>query len=61
MHRKGTWEDSCYFDEELSSKNNDNNKKIENNKINEKNKENIPENEPHIVWFSNKVIQTSLV
>ena len=33
IYRKRTQENSCYFDEELPSKNNNNNKEIENNKI----------------------------
>ena len=47
MYGKGTWEDPYYFDEELPNNDNDNNdKKIKDNKIDEENKENIPDNEP---------------
>ena len=59
IHRKGTWEDPCYFDEKLSSKDDDNNKKIENNKVNKENKENIPDNKPSRASTSNKATQTS--
>ena len=58
MYRKGTWEDLCYFNEELPSKDNDNNKKMEDNKIDKKNKENILNNEPPRALASNKDIQT---
>ena len=43
------------------SKDNNNDKEMENNKVDEENKENIPKNEPHIVQFNNKVVQISLV
>ena len=56
MHGKGTQEDPCYFDEELSSENDNDNKEIENNKIDNKNKENIP-NKPLRVLASDKVVQ----
>ena len=36
IYKKGTQEDSCYFDKGLPNEDNDSNKKIENNKINEK-------------------------
>ena len=44
MYRKKTQKDPCYFDEKLPSKDNNSNKEIENNKIDEENKENIPDN-----------------
>ena len=46
MHGKGTREDPCYFDEELPSDDDDDDEEIKNNKIDEENKENIPNNEP---------------
>ena len=55
---KGTQEDSCYFDEELPSNDNNNDEEMKNNKIDEENKENIPDNEPPRVSASNKDIQT---
>ena len=61
MHGKGTWEDPCYFDKELPSDDNDNDdKEIKDNKIDEENKENIPDSEPLRVLTSNKDVQTSL-
>ena len=54
MHRKKTQEDPCYFDEELSSEDDNSNKKIEDNKANKENKENIPNSEPLRVLVSNK-------
>ena len=45
IHGKGTQEDPYYFDKKLPSEDDDNNKEIKNNKINEENKENIPNNE----------------
>ena len=59
MHRKGTQEDPYYFDEELPSKDNDSNKEIEDNKIDEENKENIPDNKPSRASASNEATQTS--
>ena len=61
MHRKGTREDPCYFDEELPSEDDESDKEMEDNKIDEENKENIPDNELLRVLASNKDIQTSLV
>ena len=58
IHGKGTREDPYYFDEELPSENNDSNKEIEDNKVDEKNKENIPDSEPLRALASNKAIQT---
>ena len=58
MHKKGTQEDPCYFGKELSSKDDDSNKEIEDNKIDKENKENIPDNEPSKVSASNKATQT---
>ena len=58
MHGKGTREDPCYFDEELSSENDDSNKKMEDNKINKENKENIPDNKSPRVSASNEATQT---
>ena len=54
MHGKRTWEDPCYFDEELPSEDDNNDKEIENNKIDEENKENIPDNEPPRASASNE-------
>ena len=60
MHRKGTWEDPYYFDEELPSEDDDNNNdKMKNNKIDKENKENIPDNKPLKASTSNKDAQTS--
>ena len=59
IHRKGTWEDLCYFDKKLSNKDDNSNKEIEDNKIDKENKENIPDNKPPRVSASNKAIQTS--
>ena len=38
------------------SKDNNNDKEIEDNKVDKKNKENISKNELHIVQFDNKVV-----
>ena len=58
MHRKGTWEDPCYFDEELPSDDDDNDdKEMKDNKIDKENKENIPDNKPLRALASNKDIQ----
>ena len=59
MHKKGTQKDSYYFDEELPSEDNDSNKKIDDNKVDEENKENIPNSESFRVLASNKATQTS--
>ena len=57
IHGKGTQEDPCYFDKELSSEDNDNNNdKMKNNKIDEENKENIPDNKLLRALASNKDI-----
>ena len=59
IHGKRTWKDPCYFDEELPSNDNDNDdKEIKDNKINEENKENILDNEPPRALASNKNVQT---
>ena len=59
MHGKGTREDPCYFNKELPSNNNDDDdKEMKDNKINEENKENIPDNEPLRASASNKDVQT---
>ena len=60
MHRKGTWENPCYFNKELPSEDNNDNEEMKDNKIDEENKENIPDNELLRVLASNKDIQTSL-
>ena len=60
MYRKGTWEDPCYFDEELPSDDDDNDEEMKDNKIDKENKENIPDNEPLRAPASNKDVQTSL-
>ena len=49
MYRKGTRENPCYFDKELPSEDNDNDKEMEVNKVDKENKENIPDNEPPTV------------
>ena len=54
MHGKGTREDPCYFDEELPSEDDNSDKKMEDNKIDEKNKENIPDNKLSRASASNK-------
>ena len=56
IHRKGTWEDPCYFNEELSSKDDDSDKKIEDNKVDKENKKNILNSEPPKVLASNKAV-----
>ena len=61
IYKKRTWEDPYYFNKESPSKDNNNDKKIEDNKVNKENKGNIPKNKPYIIWFSNKIVQTSLV
>ena len=60
MYGKGTQEDPCYFDKELPSDDNDDDddKKMKDNKIDEENKENIPNNEPPRALASNKDVQT---
>ncbi|PAV20262.1 hypothetical protein PNOK_0519600 [Pyrrhoderma noxium] len=58
MHGKGTREDPCYFNEELPSEDNVNDKEMEVNKIDEENKENIPDNELPRASASNKDVQT---
>ena len=59
MHRKGTQEDPCYFDKKLPSNNDDDdNNEMKDNKIDEENKENIPDNKPLRTLASNKDIQT---
>ena len=58
MHGKGTQEDPCYFDEELPSEDDANDEEMEVNKIDEENKENIPDNEPPRALASNKDVQT---
>ena len=58
MYGKRTWEDLYYFNKELLSEDNNNDKKIKNNKIDKENKENIPDNEPLRALASNKNIQT---
>ena len=59
IHRKGTREDPCYFDEELPSDDDDNDEEIKNNKIDEENKENIPDNKPSRAPASIKDVKTS--
>ena len=58
IYRKGTQEDSCYFDKELPSEDDNSDKEIDDNKVNEENKENIPDSEPFRVSASNKATQT---
>ena len=59
MHRKGTREDPCYFDKELPSDNDDDDDdEMKDNKIDEENKENIPDNEPPRASTSKKDVQT---
>ena len=57
IYEKGTWEDSCYFDKELSSEDNDSDKKIDDNKVDEENKENISDSEPLRASASNEATQ----
>ena len=59
MYGKETWEDLCYFDKELPSKNDNNDEEIKVNKVDKENKENIPDNEPLRAPAKNKDIQTS--
>ena len=59
IYRKGTQEDPCYFDKELPSEDNDSDKKIDDNKVDEENKENISDSESPKVSASNKATQTS--
>ena len=58
MHRKGTREDSCYFDKELPSEDDNDDEEMKDNKIDKENKENIPDNEPLRALASNKDVQT---
>ena len=59
IHRKGTWENPCYFDEELpSNDDNDDDKEMKDNKIDKENKKNISDNKPLRASASNKDIQT---
>ena len=58
MHGKGTREDPCYFDEELPSDDDDDDEEMKDNKIDEENKENIPDSEPPRASASNKDVQT---
>ena len=59
MHGKRTQEDPCYFGGGLPSEDDDSDKEMEDNKINEENKENIPDNEPPRASASNEATQTS--
>ena len=59
IYKKRTWEDPYYFNKESPSKDNNNNKKIEDNKVDKENKENISDSEPLKVLASNKTTQTS--
>ena len=61
MHKKGTQEDLCYFDKKLPSKDDNNNDEMKDNKIDEENKENIPNNKPLKILASNKNVQTSSI
>ena len=55
IHGKGTQKDPCYFNKELPSDDNDNDdEEMKDNKIDEENKENIPDNEPLRALASNK-------
>ena len=56
IYGKRTWEDLYYFDKELPSEDDNDNKEIKNNKIDEENKENIPNNKLPRVLASNKDI-----
>ena len=59
MHGKGTREDPYYFDEELpNDDDDDDNEEMKDNKIDEENKENIPDNEPPRASASSKNVQT---
>ena len=58
IYRKGAWEDLCYFDKELPNKDDNNDEKIKNNKIDKENKKNISDNKPLRASASNKDIQT---
>ena len=60
IHRKGTREDPCYFNEELSSENNNDNKEMKDNKIDKENKENISDNKLPRALASNKNVIISL-
>ena len=61
IYKKSTQEDPYYFDKELPSENNNSNKKIEDNKIDEENKKNILENKLFKALTNNKTIQISPV
>ena len=58
IYRKGTQKDSYYFDKKLSSKDDNSNKKMKNNKVDKENKENIPNNKSPRVLASNEATQT---
>ena len=60
IYGKRTQEDPCYFDKKLFSEDNNNNEEIEVNKVDEENKENIPDSKLLRVLTSNKDVQTSL-
>ena len=59
MYGKRTQEDLCYFDEKLPNKDDNDNEEMKDNKIDEKNKENIHNNELPRALASNKNVQTS--
>ena len=59
MHGKRTQENSCYFNKELPSKNNNSNKEIKDNKISKENKKNISNNKLPKILASNEATQTS--
>ena len=61
IHRKGTWEDPCYFDNELPSKDDDSDKEMKDNKVDKENKKNILNNKPPRALVNNEAIQTSLI
>ena len=56
MHRKRTQKNPCYFDKELPSEDDNSDKKMEDNKVNKENKENIPDNEPSRALVNNKAV-----
>ena len=54
MYEKRTQEDLYYFDEKLPNEDDDDNEEMKDNKIDEKNKENIFDNKPLKILASNK-------
>ena len=61
IYRKGTQEDLYYFDEKLSSEDNNSDDEMKDNKIDKENKENIPNNKLSKALANNKTTQILLI